>query len=1300
MLAERSMLQNGVRCALLTLGVLTLGTPTVLAQGGGTTASIAGAVVDTSGAVIPGADVKVKNNATQAEFSAVTSENGTFSVPALQPGTYTVTITLMGFKTAIVNDVVVNAGVPASVRVALEVGGLEESVTVEGGSEIVQTQTAAVSTTLDTNQIAKLPVGSRSVLDFVVNLPGVNTPGGSRNSTINGLPQSTINITVDGMSVQDNHLKTGDGFFARVSPRLDAIDEVTVASAASDAGATGQGAVQIQFVTRSGSNQFAGSGYYYLQHYDLNANTWFNNRDLPPDPATGKAPKAEDVLHQPGARLGGPIVIPGLLDLRNRAFFFVNYEESRAPAQLTRNRDILHPLAQSGVFRYNTSSGIQEVNLLALAARNGQTATLDPTIAKLLGDIRAATGTTGQVSDLSDPSLQRYTWQVDREGLTRYPTARIDVNLTDSHRVSGSWNYTNLLSDPDTLNGRDPLFPGFPVFGAQHSKRYAFQTNLRSTFGTNLVNEFKVGFTGGATMFSPEILSAPWSGSSVADQTGFFLDIDTANISNASGSPAYSAREASTNVIENNLNWSRGAHTLSFGGSFTQVDLWLQNDTVVPTLQFDVVSGDPANAMFSAGNFPGSSSTQRSDAADLYAVLTGRVSAIQGNARLDENTDQYEYLGNGFQRARMNEFAFFASDSWRWKPNFTLNMGLRYELQLPFAPLNNSYSTATMEDICGISGVASNGSCNLFQPGARSDRVPQFSQFSKGEPAYDTDWNNFAPSLGFAWTISQAPGLLGTLLGRDGDSVFRGGYSLAYSRNGTSDFSGQFGANPGVAITVDRTTGLGNLDDGAGLPVLLRQNSRLGAPAFPATATYPMYEVITGDMSIFDRNLQVPYAQTWTAGWQRKLTRDTAVEVRYVGTRHLQGWTEYQYNESNIVENGFLDEFRLAQQNLRAHVAAGCGTSGNAACSFAYRGPGTGTSPLPIYLAYLNGSTQVGNPAAYSGSSWTSSNFVDPLALYDPNPFTPAGTNSNTGLDGSATRRANAERAGLPRNFFRVNPDLLGGVGVTGNGGYTKYNSLQLELRKRLSGGLQFQTSYVFGRAHLSERYSFRTPRKSVLQTGTEGGVTHAFKANWVYELPFGQGRRFAGNAGAVLDRIIGGWSVDGIARIQSGRLLDFGNVRLVGMTADELEKSFKLRFDNANRVVYMLPQDIIDNTVKAFSVDATSPTGYGSLGVPTGRYMAPANSTDCIEVAPGFGDCGMNTLVVTGPTLVRFDLSTTKRIPIKGRVNAEFRAEFLNAFNTPWFSPVTGVGDDPDDYRVTSADSGRVVQLISRISW
>jgi outer membrane receptor protein involved in Fe transport len=140
-----------------------------------------------------------------------------------------------------------------------------------------------------------------------------------------------------------------------------------------------------------------------------------------------------------------------------------------------------------------------------------------------------------------------------------------------------------------------------------------------------------------------------------------------------------------------------------------------------------------------------------------------------------------------------------------------------------------------------------------------------------------------------------------------------------------------------------------------------------------------------------------------------------------------------------------------------------------------------------------------------------------------------------------------------------------------------------------------------------------------------------------------------------------------------------------------------------------MLPQDVLDNTVKAFGVSASSLTGYGPLGPPdpNGRYIAPANSLDCIEVAPGYGDCGANSVVVTGPTYVRFDFSVAKQVPIKGRVNFEFRAEMLNAFNKTNFTPVVGVSTDAnpnvtsgDSFEVITGESGRTIQLVFRINF
>ncbi|HEX6975292.1 MAG TPA: TonB-dependent receptor, partial [Vicinamibacterales bacterium] len=813
------MKQTLVRLCLAVL--ITAGYATSAFAQGGATASLSGTVTDASGAVIPGADVRVKNNATAAESSAVSAENGTFSIPALNAGTYTVTVTLMGFKTVLLKDVVLNAGVPASVKAVMEVGGLEETITVQGGSEVIQTQSATVATTMSVNQISKLPLTSRNALDFVANMAGTNTPGGVRDSTVNGLPQSAINITLDGMNIQDNYLKTTDGFFARLSPRLDAVEEVTVTTAANGADAAGQGAVQIRFTTRSGSNKLAGSGYYYLRHDALNANTWFNNRDLDPDPKTGKAPKTELRQYQPGMRIGGPIVIPGLFDGHDKAFFFVNYEETRSPSKQTLNRTILNPLTQAGNFRYSTTGGgTQSVDLFALAARNGQISTPDPTVAKLLTDIRSATATTGSINDLADPNLQQYTFQIPTNGYTPAPTVRLDYNLSKNHRLTGSFNYQHINSNPDTTNNQQVAFPGFSIYGTQQSTRYSTSEALRSTIGANLVNELRVGATGGATFFSPEKEIAMWS------NTGnFHFALNGAGLSNAGATPTPSSREASTKNIEDTLTWLRGTHSLSIGGSWTQADLWLKSQTLVPTVNFGIATGDTADAMFTTANFPGASTTQLNAARAMYSLLVGRVSSIAGNARLDVNTNEYAYMGQGLQEGRMRELGFFVQDAWRWKPNLTINYGLRYELQLPFYPLNNSYATATVADVCGVSGIdQSTGICNVFKPGVLTGQKPTFKAFESGTYAYKTDYNNFAPSLGLSWVPkSSGTGVLGRLLGKDGDTVLRAGYALAYERHGMSDFSDVYATNPGITLSANRDTATNTLNqDGLGLPVLFR----------------------------------------------------------------------------------------------------------------------------------------------------------------------------------------------------------------------------------------------------------------------------------------------------------------------------------------------------------------------------------------------------------------------------------------------------------------------------------------------
>jgi hypothetical protein len=1261
---------------------------TAFAQGGAAS-SISGVVLDAGGGVVPGADVVVKHNATGVTQTSVSNSEGAFSFPGLAIGTYTVTVSLQGFKTFVVNDVVLTAGSPANVKATLEVGGISEQVVVSSTSEIIQTQSSVVSSTINTNQIVKLPITSRSAMDFVTLLPGVTTAGGNRQSQINGLPQGVINITLDGVNIQDNTLRSTDGFFAIVSPRLDAIEEVTVTTATQEA-SSGQGAVQIKFTTRSGTNDLTGSGYHYYRSDRLNANTWFNNRN-------GVA-KAKLKQNQYGGRIGGPIVIPGLFDGRNKAFFFVNYEEFRQPSDVTRNRNVLKTSAQSGIFTYTPTGGsTQTVNLLALAAANGNTATPDPTISKILADIRGAVQG-GSLASIDD-NLERYTFNVGTTSLRRYPTTRVDYNINQNHRLSNAFNYQYFTDTPDTLNNFDPAFPGFPISAGQTSERYSISNTLRSTLRTNLVNEVLVAYSGAPVSFFTEITSGVYSGSSIADQTGFKIRFPGTNGMNpTSANPPNNfnpqSRNASSLVLEDTVTMLRGRHSISAGATWTRYDLWLKNQQVVPNIDLGMVNGDPALAMFTTANFPGASAAQLAAAQSLYAVLTGRVTNVLGQAALGEESNEYEYMGNSIQRARMQEAGIYLQDSWRLRPDFTINAGVRYDVQFPFTPQNNSYSTATLASFCGVSGTNPSTVCNLFQPGVMPGTRPEFIAFGKGTKAYETDYNNVAPSAGFAWTLKGSGGVLGALFGRnDGDSVLRGGFTRAFSREGMARFSDRFGGNPGVTITASRTEGRGNLGP---LPLLFRDRDRLSAPTFALTPQYPLIEDITGDVNLMDPELQVPYADTWTVGLQRAVGGNMAAEVRYVGTRSRDTWAVLNFNEINIFENGFLAEFRNAQANLQANVAAGLTNQG-----FRYRGPGTGTVPLPIMFAYFQGAGDANNAAAYTSANFATNNtYLTALARFNPNPF-----NFANNLYNNAGQRTNAGNAGLPANFFLANPDLLGGLNMTTNVGKSDYHALQLELRRRYSQGLQFQASYALGNKQESVFRTFRRDQFMVRDAGDPGDISHVFKVNAVYDLPFGRGRRFAGNVGGVLDRIVGGWSLSLVSRVQSGRLVEFGNVRMNGMTKDDVQKMFKLRFDDAGRKVWMLPQDVIDETIKAFSVSATSATGYGSAGAPSGRFFSPANGPDCIEIdnGAGYGDCGVRSLVITGPLYQQHDITVAKRVNLLGRSNVEFRLEMLNAFNHANFLPVAGLGSTLSNYEVTGltgTNTARIVQLVSRINW
>jgi hypothetical protein len=806
-----------------------------------------------------------------------------------------------------------------------------------------------------------------------------------------------------------------------------------------------------------------------------------------------------------------------------------------------------------------------------------------------------------------------------------------------------------------------------------------------------------------------------------------------------------SNRNGSNYNIHDTLSWLKGRHSFSFGGVFTKVTDLEQSHSIIQgiTLGFDT-SNDPTAGLFSTTNFPGATATELSSARNLYALLTGRVSQITGNAVLQPN-GQYVYRGDPTERIHQNELGMFAQDQYRLRPNLTVNAGVRYELQYPIQPEASIYSRNDLTDLCGRAGMGAAASnaplatigCPFGLPGiALNGAVPTYKQYTGGDPGYNLDTNNVAPSVGVAWQPEVNGGILRKVLGDPGYATLRASYGRAFNQGGTSDFLATLRNGPGLNVNANRNTTNNNLVlPGESWPVLLSQTSRLGPPGacaagqtvgcIPASATFPQPIAFNTGIQEFDPNYQTSYTDSWSAGFQRSINKDTAIEIRYIGNQTKGIPITLNYNEQNIYSAGFgssssfIDEFTKAQHNLAANVAAGKGAT------FAYTGI-PGTQPLPIFLASYQGlaSSAASDPSKYTSTQFSNPATIPSLSLLTPNIVTFASTNTTNGLFGNTGFRANGIAAGLPANFWVMNPDVATD-NLRTTTAFQRYHTIQFLVNRRLSKGWAFAFNYAYQVQFNSQVDSLFRPT-AVLRSAN--APPHAFKVLTNYELPFGHGQRFGSNMNRWLDGIVGNWQVNLTGRVETGRLWDVGDVKLVNMSLKDLQHDFRYYTNPADGFVYDLPQDLIANSVKAWAIDVTSPTGHplctGSNAAtcggpdPTKPYIAPASDANCTTIVPG--DCNVRQQLLKAPIFSRFDLSVKKRFPFAGRASFDFGLDLLNVFKATDFNSVFPTPNfnnaspyaayaSPDTYRVTTAyadinntydPGGRVGQLVFRVNW
>lgn len=1319
------------------------------------TGNLSGTVTDSSGAIVPGAAIAVAEASTGLKFGATSGGNGEFFIGNMPPGTYNVTASLTGFQTGVYRAVQVVVGNTYDLKVVLQPGQVTSTVTVEAGQQLIETSQSSVGLTISGNVITTVPTPSNSALfGLALMSPDVQTIGGPRQSSADGLPGGAVNITYDGISAQWQTGKSGDPLFTMISPNIDAVSEFSISSAAGSAADTGQGAVQLKFVTPRGTNQFHGGVWEYFRNDDLNSNYYFNN--------LAGLPRQTMRYHQFGGKIGGPI-------WKNKLFFFADLSVWLRPQAASRTRTLLTTSAANGLYTYiptsipsstpswitcNSGAGTCTANLLQMAGSYGGTARVDPVIGAALSAVQSATTAPG-VHMLAAPTLNEQNITFNNSGAytQQMPDLRLDYNVSSNHSLELDYHLTRFVLAPDILNSTDYSFPVAP-FNTNHGGYYAdrslggiaWRWNIRPTIS----NELRFGMQITPESFSPDLnLSVyPYASTNLGNirlqpvfPSALGLTDPWLQITPTRDNPAVA------NLIDN-LVWAKGQHNFSFGVNATREHYKDANfGSEFGTVNVGLSASDPVAAAFNGTNLPGMSATDLNLAQQLYGLLAGSVTSYSGTVALNPTTRNFQTGRYQADQYHQTDFGIYVTDSWRLRPNFTLNYGLRWQYEgVPVDDLNQYYTLqGGLAGLYGISGVG-----NLFAPGVQTGSTPEYV-LDNGRPWYNNWYHGWAPSLGFAWQPSFDNSIAKAIFGGSGNTVIRAGYSISYSQEGLNNWVAL--SNPGFtgsqytsATAPGSTIGAGQFAAGSlalgslNIPSLAQSPTSFGQPflADPAASQ---------SVNVSDPNLHMPRIQSWSVGIQRSLGTNMALEVRYVGNHAVGLWEDENLNEVNIYENGFLSEFNNAVNNLNicatnagacvaAQTAAGVPATSLSAQNFGDFGL-PGQKALPIFTASFTGSRNAaGGTASQANSNFSSGAFLTPLANGQAgsvatllsgavaSAYGPGGTNTGAQATSSGIGYwQNLMAAGYPRNFWVVNPDATGGAYYLHNGFQSTYNAMVIDFRRRPTNGLTFDANYTLSHG-LTDDWQrngsntiedFVTLRDAGLLKGPSPyDIRDAVKIYMTYELPFGAGRRWSSSHG-VVNAVLGGWQFNTFNRWQSGRpTLIFGGlggtvnqydggVSLTGLTAAQLQSQlgvYKTTSPDPGAVWYV-PQSLL---------------GPAGTGVNTA-------SINACTTAGQFCD----RLFLYGPSFWDCDWSLEKVTKIKERVTFDLRVEALNVFNTTnflwgdaynaagysagssFFSTVSANLQNPAFGRVFSAyqdlDStdnvgGRMIQLVARFTF
>jgi hypothetical protein len=1229
-------------CTLCSLCIL-IGLGTVSSWAQITQGSISISVTDPSGAILSDAELVLQDLATNVTRTGTTSSAGSYTFASLPTGNYRLTVTKQGFATQVFQSVTVSATRVTDLNVALKVGATSEKVEVSAEEvPVLETESNAITDTIDMKQVEDLPLSGRdiSALSQLV----VGYAGG----TWNGLPYMATGNNVDGVVGTTQRMKFAGAAQPLVQARVENMEEMTVQTDQLNVN-TGYGIsdMQVNFVTRRGSNAFHGRVYEDFRNAALNANTWVNNAtDLP---------KASFIRNEFGGSLGGAII-------KDKLFFFGTFAMAKQPSGATNSNTVMSPTAQTGVFNFSQGT----VNLLTdIAAPAGLPGVVNPNVGTIFSNISSALSA-GSVTPNSDANLVDVHWTYPTPLTQYFPTVRVDYNMRDNLRWFLSWNMTKSSAQ----NGDKPPLPGsyYSKFGGTTNLKY-FTLALGNdwTISKSVLNSFRAGYLYNSATYGYDLTPAWLTQPSISFAYGA-SGVELNNLPVGTYYPLFNASD--------NVTWQKAKHTVSFGFSFfREQDHYYNSPAGFPFITMGIDSSDPANGAFTTyfqNHFPGYAPADLTHAENMYATLVGRINSVNpGGAGfpLDVKTRQYSTsVGGYFLDELQHGTGLFIQDAWRAKPHLTINAGLRWDFVSPSKDLTVGYHSADNVGIWGPSGVG-----NIFNPGSlTSDPNGLNPVYRARASVYDGWYVTPQPQLGIAWNPTKNEGLMGKLFGGN-NTVIRAGFGLRRMTE-PYQFFWNSASNEGYAFY--QSFRLSPQVPGSKLPTtggFYAGSYALGdpqpAPYFVSPATYQA--VIPESQETFfgywsgvnglNQHIHQPYVMSWNFGIQRALGSSNVIEIRYMGNRSVHQWIVENPNEVNIFENGFLNEFKLAQQNLAVCNAV---PTCKANVSFAYNPNLAGSVPLPIMTAaagadasfFTNNVSNVANGAAGTLASVVAGSATYLCNLIGSANFSPCAVNgvANPG-------------SGYPINFFQANPYNAGkATGFQTDPGYGTYHSLQIDFRQKPWHGMQFDVNYAWSHSlgvqpnnswtGAFNLFTMRNLRDSYGPTGFD--YRHVIHANGTYDLPFGKGRKFASNGG-VADKIIGGWSVGTIVNWQTG-----GPYQLLG------------GFNTANGPTNTPVGDVYgDGGINLNGQSLADAEASKVRHVPGAVYALTINPSFMSAISPNTtpGVFGAHPWLY-GPHTFSQDLAITKTFAIRENIRFIFQSEFINVWNHPvWANPAGG---------------------------